>query len=576
MIAHRCANPVFMWWIALCTITAVSDAQDRVSDTVHNLSVSGPGSVRAIAEQQVCVFCHASHTAGGIRPLWNREMPLSSYKIYQSSTLDAKPGQPTGSSKLCLSCHDGTIALGSVLNRSDQIRMSGGDFLPAGLTNLGTDLSDDHPISFHYTSGLSASDRQLAYPANLPQEVRLDATGQLQCTTCHDPHSNRFERFLVLSGQFGELCTACHVMQGWESCAHRTAGASVAGSRETDWPHATVAENACRSCHRSHTAGGKERLLIFEQEEENCLQCHDGTVARTDILSQLDKRSAHDPRRYLDIHDPVESAAVMQAHVECADCHNPHAVGPAYRSVAYMPIGETLALTRGVAAGGAAIDRAQYEYEVCFRCHGDSAVRSRRAPSRQSQTANLRLRFSPSSESYHPVVLSTTSRDTVSLAPNLAPGSLIACTDCHSNDDGPGAGGGGPPGPHGSNFDFLLERNYTVRDDNSESEYEYAMCYKCHQRSSILSDQSFPFHVLHIVDQRSPCSACHDPHGVTGTVPSPSDHTHLINFDLQIVRPVTGTRRLVFRDLGQFTGSCTLQCHGREHVDETYGQFGMP
>jgi hypothetical protein len=54
--------------------------------------------------------------------------------------------------------------------------MSGGDFIPAGLTHLGTDLSDDHPVSFFYTSGLAASDRQLKSPAGLPSEVRLDAS----------------------------------------------------------------------------------------------------------------------------------------------------------------------------------------------------------------------------------------------------------------------------------------------------------------------------------------------------------------------------------------------------------------
>ncbi|MFQ5494707.1 MAG: hypothetical protein ACE5EX_04940, partial [Phycisphaerae bacterium] len=91
-----------------CTVTL---GQQRVADTVHNLSVAGPGSVRAQSEQEICVFCHAPHNTGPMRPLWNRDVSPASYQIYQSSTLDASPGQPTGSSKLCLSCHDGTIAL---------------------------------------------------------------------------------------------------------------------------------------------------------------------------------------------------------------------------------------------------------------------------------------------------------------------------------------------------------------------------------------------------------------------------------------------------------------------------------
>jgi hypothetical protein len=225
----------------------------------------------------------------------------------------------------------------------------------------------------------------------------------------------------------------------------------------------------------------------------------------------------------------------------------------------------------GVTTAGASITEARHEYEVCLRCHGDGAVEVRREVVRQSQTSNLRLRFSRNNPSYHPVVVSSPGRDTVSLAPGLAAGSLIRCTDCHNSDSGPGAGGSGPAGPHGSIYDYLLEREYTTRDDTVESESQYALCYKCHQRASILADQSFPHHRLHIEQERTPCSACHDPHGVSTTTGSTSDHTHLINFDTTIVRPGLATPRIEFRDLGMLAGSCTLVCHGRDHNELTYG-----
>ena len=553
------------------SLIAPVEAQDRVSDTVHNLSMSGPGRIRAQTESQVCIFCHAPHNTSGVRPLWNRDLSIASYQIYRSSTLDAKPGQPTGSSKLCLSCHDGTIALGSVLSRQEQIRMTGGDFLPAGLTNLGTDLSDDHPISFYYTAGIAASDRQLVTPSALPSEVKLDASGQMQCTSCHDPHHNRYGKFLVKHREFGELCVACHQMTGWNASSHRLSNAPVIASPSADWPFATVAENACRSCHKSHTAGGHERLLIFDNEEDNCLSCHDGRVGHANIRAELDKFTSHDPRRYSGRHDPREQQVGGNPHVECADCHNPHAVTPQPVTDAYATIGATLAEVPGVTIAGAPIERAQHEYEVCLRCHGDSFVPTRRGVARQSQTYNMRLKFSPGNPSFHPVVSASPSDETPSLVPGLARGSLIRCTDCHNNDSGPRAGGGGPDGPHGSNYEFLLERNYSILDDASESEFEYAMCYKCHQRSSILGDQSFSEHRKHIVEERTPCSACHDPHGVSSTQLAGSDHTHLINFDLTIVRPESTTQRVEFRDLGRFSGSCTLVCHGEQHLQLQYG-----
>ncbi len=545
-------------------------AQDRVSDTVHNLSASGPGRIRAQSEAQVCIFCHAPHNTQGLRPLWNRDLSAATYRIYQSSTLNALPGQPTGSSKLCLSCHDGTIALGNVLSRAEQIRMAGGDFIPAGLTNLGTDLSDDHPISFFYTGGLAASDRQLVSPSALPPEVKLDASGQLQCTSCHDPHHDLYGKFLVLRREFGTLCVACHTMDGWSAGSHRTSSAVAAGSPQADWTFHTVAENACRSCHRPHAAGGHERLLIFEDEEDNCLNCHDGSVARMNIRAEIDKTSAHDPRRFTGRHDPAETRGGSEPHVECTDCHNPHAVTTLLPTSGYVPLGATLGRIHGVTIGGADIETAQYEYEVCLRCHGDGAVAVPRRTTRLAQTENLRLKFSPTNPSFHPVAGPSPSADTVSLVPGLARGSMIRCTDCHNNDTGRRTGGSGPDGPHGSNFDFLLAREYTVSDDTVESESAYSICYQCHRRSSILADESFSEHRKHIVEERTPCSACHDPHGVPTVVGGTSDRTHLINFDTTIVRPDARTRRIEFRDLGRFAGSCTLTCHGEDHRDEQY------
>ena len=547
-------------------------AQERVSQTVHNLSASGPGAVRAISEQQVCVFCHAPHNTSGERPLWNRDMPVGSYTIYESSTLDADPGQPTGASKLCLSCHDGTIALGSVLSREDQIRMTGGDYIPAGLANLGTDLSDDHPISFHYTSGLAASDLQLVDPQALPPEIHLDASGQMQCTACHNPHNNSYGDFLVMTNEFGSLCTACHRMDGWISCPHQSSSATVSASPTGDWPYLTVAENACRSCHRPHTAGGHERLLILEEEEANCLICHDGQVADSNIIAEIDKPRAHDPRLYLGVHDPVETQSLDQVHVECADCHNAHAVRAVTPPDGYIPIGPTLLKVPGITTGGAYVQEAQYEYEVCYRCHADSAVVVPNRIMRQSETANMRLKFGPMNPSFHPVVTSSPSPDTVSLVTGLVSGSQVRCTDCHNNDSGPRAGGIGPDGPHGSIYDYLLELNYTVQDVTAESAFEYALCYKCHERTSILNNESFSRHRQHLRGQSAaPCSACHDPHGISLTQATGSDHTHLINFDTTIVWPLTGTSRLEFQDRGRFSGTCTLTCHGRDHDGTNYG-----
>jgi hypothetical protein len=86
--------------------TALESARgSSVVNTPHNLSAGGPGSVRASSEQQVCIFCHTPHHASSTQPLWNRRSLPGGYTPYRSTSLDAQPGQPTGPSKLCLSCH---------------------------------------------------------------------------------------------------------------------------------------------------------------------------------------------------------------------------------------------------------------------------------------------------------------------------------------------------------------------------------------------------------------------------------------------------------------------------------------
>ena len=106
-----------LWLVAVLWMGGAVAAQDTIVGSPHDLSVSGPGRIHALEEEQVCIFCHAPHNATGQSPLWNRHMPPTHYRIYESSTTDARIDQPSGPSKMCLSCHDGALALGLVASR---------------------------------------------------------------------------------------------------------------------------------------------------------------------------------------------------------------------------------------------------------------------------------------------------------------------------------------------------------------------------------------------------------------------------------------------------------------------------
>ncbi len=534
---------------------------DTVFQSKHNLSISGPGTVKAVAEGEVCIFCHTPHNSGAEAPLWNRFSSGALYQPYSSSTALAAVGQPNGASKLCLSCHDGTVALGMVRSRPEQIAFASGRTMPPGTSNLGTDLSDDHPVSFTFDRQLYLQHGELRDPALLTGAVKLDRSGQLQCTSCHDPHDNRYGKFLVAPNRESALCTSCHAPGGWDGTVHRTSPASWNGLPPDPWPRTeetTVSANGCESCHRPHQAQAPQRLLSFPLSEGGCLSCHNGNVAAGNIAADFAKLSVH-PVAATELHDPREDLVNPPRHAECVDCHNPHAAAAG----GAQPPSASGALkgVRGVGAAGNPVAEVSQEYELCFRCHADSTARGAPLVSRQVNQTNTRLEFSLSNLSTHAVLGPGANPNVPSLLAPYTASSILSCTDCHNSNSSPAAGGTGPNGPHGSLYRPILVRQFAFADGSTESSANYALCYKCHSRSSILSDASFRLHQKHL-SERASCSTCHDPHGVQNA-------PHLINFNTQVVTP-SSSGRLEFVDRGTFSGSCYLTCHGENHNPQSY------
>ncbi len=566
------SNTTWLFYVAvplILLLSALPASSMSVVDSKHNLSVSGPGTIKAISEGEVCVFCHTPHKAQGVGLLWNKRDSTATYIPYSSTTIQTNIGQPTGASRLCLTCHDGTIALGDLGSRLLEIDMTQ-RYLDSGPAALTSDLSDDHPISFVYDSYLSIVNPEFKNPSLLIDEVKLDKNNELQCISCHDPHNNANGKFLRVVNSSSALCLKCHQKTGWSSCSHNLSTSTWNGIAPDPWKHTewtTVAENACENCHRPHSAGSQERLLNEYAEENNCFPCHNGNVAALNIESQFSKLSFHPVASTAGIHEPKENFLTVQRHVECMDCHNPHQVNSSEASAPNVK-GVQMGVT-GVNAQGVPVKTASYQYEICFKCHGDSAEGTTAVP-RQIRQLNRRLQFDLSNPAYHPVEGPGRNPNVPSLLPGYTTASVIYCTDCHSNNNGPGAGGSGPAGPHGSQNPYLLERQYIMNDYTSESPDNYALCYKCHDRNSILGNESFARHYFHIVRQNAPCAICHDPHGISSSQGNAVNNAHLINFDTSVVSPERMSGELKFEDLGTFKGRCYLRCHGRNHRGFSY------
>jgi len=577
--SSRLAAVLACVWVVGYATSVLTQTTSDIVNTKHNLSVSGPGTVRASSETRICVFCHTPHNATPSSPLWNKDIQPQVYTVYTSPTLRAGPlPQPTGPTKLCLSCHDGTIAMGAVVNPAGGITMAGGGTLPSqSLSNFGLDLSGHHPVSFPYHQSLPNAELVGTPPADLT----FGSADEVHCTTCHDPHKDAWGKFLVKDNRYSALCTSCHQIEGWPASVHATSSAPVIGilprPPKTFPSYATLGEWGCETCHTPHFAPTAEKLLNFTAGPPpfSCTStgCHAGTpgpphlaadgrvVTPPDIGRQVKKLSAH--------HE-VEGGAA------CADCHNPH-VGTGEKAEAPYVSGMLRGVS-GVDRNAGILRRATYEYEVCFKCHAD-ANPGIDYVSRVVPGTNMRLAFAEENPSFHPVVAPGRNPSVPSIPssfePKMTPSEQIYCTACHADDEG------GSGGPHGSRFRPILKERYDTADNTPQSFDSYALCYRCHDQASILRDDSFRKatfrktgsgggHSGHLA-AGAPCSACHDPHGVDARAGQASgSHTHLINFDVRIVQPAPGRAFPVFDDTGTFSGGCTLVCHGVAHEATSY------
>lgn len=587
-------KPRIQAWLGMAALVACSvglqvpsQAASNVAATKHNLAVSGPGTVKATSESEVCVFCHTPHNASAAAPLWNRRNPSSAYTPYSSTTAKAAAGQPNGSSLLCLSCHDGTIALGELLNRATPVSMSGATTMPAGSGLLGTDLSDDHPVSIGYSTALinargGAAAAELADPASLPSAVKLDANGQMQCATCHNAHDDTNGKFLVMANTGSALCTTCHTKNNWLTSSHQASSKTWSGTAPDPWPTTsgtTVAANACENCHRPHSAGGKQGLLHVAAEEGTCFNCHNASFNATtkNIQAEMNKVSRHNVAGTTGSHDPAEPALITTRHVECADCHNPHAArasGLTPNTPSTGVLSGTLAGVRGISIAGVEKNPATREEEICFRCHGDNlnlptakTVRMLASNSGATPGVNTRLQFQTSNASFHPVAgpvnATSPARPAGSLKAPWTVASTIKCSDCHNNNAGPSATptlGTGPNGPHGSTNASLLAGAYSGTTTGTNSG---TVCFKCHDSAKVNSNTAangFNRHSTHI--GKMSCNACHDPHGVIGGTATNN---------LRLFNPVKTNGNQATTLVASFTArTCNGNCHGKNHGNETF------
>ena len=566
--------------LAFVAASARATTGGSVLGSKHDFSASGPAENRVGEATSPCFFCHASH--GGAAGLSNRPESNAPVRTYDSDVLGARAGLPTGSSRACLSCHDGTVAVGATLKR-ERHQGTGARIGPQRRSNLGTDLRTSHPVSMRASSGQRS---HAPYPG---QSVTADAQGQVQCTSCHDPHRSNGDplvgKFLVMPIQRSALCLECHDTAAYQAVNGSHAQSAASLPADVELPFRSVGEAGCLACHAVHGAQPNTRLVVrggVGDDDSACLRCHAGATGGPSIALDMAKPWSHSvPGRHDATEGPngrsnrlPESSPGARRHAVCADCHDPHSANASDSPRPYAD--GALAGVWGIDLSGQRVEAVQYEYEVCLKCHGDSANKPQASGPTPPETVrramidvNLRRVFAPTAVSSHPVATPRRQADVPSLKPEWAAATGITCSDCHSSS------GGGARGPHGSVYPHLLELEYRTADRTPEGPQSYALCYKCHDREKVLSDlpsSGFRYHRLHVVDGATACATCHNAHGVSAQAGTAEQNTHLIDFDVTVVGKSSSGQR-VFQDGGLRTGSCNLTCHSRQHDGVTTGRY---
>ncbi len=194
-------------------VTAMAD----IEGTAHDFSST------SWAGGEICKPCHTPHFANtDIGYLWAHEMSTQTYTLFDGST--SSPGgvdELDQYSRMCLSCHDGTVALNAFRN-------GGGAPIyidESARVGAGGDLSDDHPIGIDAEYPINGSS-QLHAPTltpsgyygfggtGFPTIPLFPFNGQqvVSCSSCHNPHAKAgIDHLLRKSNAGSDLCLTCHI-----------------------------------------------------------------------------------------------------------------------------------------------------------------------------------------------------------------------------------------------------------------------------------------------------------------------------------------------------------------------------
>jgi predicted CXXCH cytochrome family protein len=183
-----------------------------IANTKHDLSSTSTAAIKSTTQRDTCVFCHVSHNGqpAAFRPLWSHSLTTQNLTWNPTTTVRGTvlPTSITSNqlagSRACMSCHDGTVALGDLLNKPLDTTISGPN-VTAGKLSGGINLLNPANMQSKAVTGFTAFKTVPSTSA-----VNYDSNGLVQCDSCHNPHDNTNGTFLKINPAGGAICLTCH------------------------------------------------------------------------------------------------------------------------------------------------------------------------------------------------------------------------------------------------------------------------------------------------------------------------------------------------------------------------------
>ncbi|MDO8881003.1 MAG: cytochrome c3 family protein [Coriobacteriia bacterium] len=532
----------------------------------------GAGTTPLADTEVYCLSCHVDHDQfydgkdGG---------PTSKGANLRQSIDDAVPADTdyvASTGGICLGCHD-VVRAKDTDNRASA---DGTEFTPA-----------IDPDTYGGSAHGVKTDGTTLYTVESAPFSDGSSTFQANCAKCHNDNRAR--------DYYDSASSAPTFGLHWNS-SRRILAALGRGDAASD-PY--TEERFCYSCHSPSAAGFKAAAdRDWYQTPGVTMSAASQGVYTQFANNNAARRSHRVSRSWAGLHAPSvldETGAVggvtrftAGEHVECTDCHSPHAAGAA--AVSGTKRSSTVAPSNSIAdvsplAGVwgvsivptaewteptyAVVDGAQAEYQICLKCHTgfNSSYTPDGAANRSSGTfswstaaawTNVALEFNPANDSYHPVFAKARrplrTAQTMTGPWNSYKGNqTMYCSDCHMDS----AVTPVAMGPHGSATTRILRGNWNPTSNAAGYTLNSTaglLCAKCHTNLAT----SNIAHSNH-ANRGYSCGKCHIaiPHGgaaprllattgTTGGRPTPAPYnagTQLVNFYLSPTTGIGGSGR---------------------------------